>query len=101
MDIFSFPTFVFVVLIVVKIIIYHGLKSLQQKQWLLDRICTNGYYGLTSDPFECDSYYSCPQGVKLYCEQGQEFDPDKSACVPIDTEEGQGCYARLMRRLLL
>ncbi|AAF05125.1 ORF11 [Xestia c-nigrum granulovirus] len=99
MDIFTFPTFVFVILIVVKIMIFHGLKNLQQKQWLIDRVCTNGYYGLTMDPFECDAYYSCPQGIKLYCDQGQEFDPDKCSCVPID--EVDGCYSRLMRRLLL
>ncbi|ABQ51952.1 hypothetical protein SlGVgp009 [Spodoptera litura granulovirus] len=99
MNLFDVSTIVFVTLIIVKIMVYHGIKNLQQKQWYLENICVNGYYGLSADPFECDAYYSCPQMIKLYCENGTEFDADKSECVPYDAVNG--CYEKMLRRLLL
>lgn len=69
------------------------------KTWFMDNICVNGLYGYRPDPFECDTYYKCPEGIKFYCEAGTQFDPDKSMCVPLS--EPGGCYEIMMKRLLI
>ncbi|AAG27310.1 PxORF12 peptide [Plutella xylostella granulovirus] len=97
MDLFQFSTLIFVVLIIIKIIIYHNIKNLQKKTWFMNQLCVKGYYGYVSDPFECDSYYKCPEGLKLYCGQNEQFDADQIGCVAYT---GDGCYEAKKRRLL-
>ncbi|UXX41817.1 ac145 [Psilogramma increta granulovirus] len=101
MDILNFSTGFFVVFIVVKIIIYLGIKKLQTHTFIKDRVCINGYYGTVADPFECDSYYQCPEGLKFYCNVDEEFNADKNECVSINVENnGGGCYETAKKRLL-
>ncbi|AKN80770.1 hypothetical protein [Diatraea saccharalis granulovirus] len=97
MDLFNFSTLIFVLFIILKIIIYHNVKNIQTRDWLMKRICINGYYGNVADPFECDSYYKCPEGLKFYCDIGNEFNGDKGCCEAITST---GCYNVLSRRLL-
>ncbi|APO13892.1 ChtB1 [Plodia interpunctella granulovirus] len=97
MDLLNFSTLIFVTIIVIKIIIYHGVKKLQKQTWFMERLCVNGYYGPVADPFECDAYYLCPEGVKLYCGVQEQFDGDEGRCVG-DNEVG--CYSVAARRLL-
>ncbi|QOD39971.1 Maph8 [Matsumuraeses phaseoli granulovirus] len=100
MDILNFSTFIFVLFIIVKVVIYHGMKNLQKQTWFMDRICVNGYYGSVADPFDCDSYYQCPEGLKFYCPFGFQFDGDKAECVSITARDVNGCYNTAARRLL-
>ncbi|AAM60758.1 unknown [Choristoneura occidentalis granulovirus] len=97
MDVINVSTFLFVLFIIIKIIIYHGMKNLQKQTWFKERLCVNGYYGSVADPFECDAYYHCPEGIKFYCDTNEEFDADKNVCVSISTN---GCYGITERRLL-
>jgi len=99
MDIFNVSTFIFLMLVICKILIFHGLKNLQRKTWFMDNICVNGYYGYCADPFDCDSYYKCPERIKFFCEPGTQFDPDKSLCVPLNSPDG--CFEIMRRRLLM
>ncbi|AGQ20267.1 hypothetical protein CaLGV008 [Clostera anastomosis granulovirus A] len=100
MDILNISTLVFAIFIVLKVIIYHHIKRLQKQTWFMDRLCVVGYHGNVADPFECDSYYKCPEGVKFYCAVGTQFDGDEGLCVPIDKNDVNGCYAVADRRLL-
>nr|UYX49641.1 hypothetical protein Datr000008 [Darna trima granulovirus] len=100
MDLLNVSTFIFVIFIIIKIVIYHGIKNLQKQTWFMERLCINGYYGNVADPFECDAYYYCPDGLKFYCEVGFQFDGDKGVCVPIDADYANGCYNVALRRLL-
>ncbi|ACZ63494.1 PrGVORF8 [Pieris rapae granulovirus Wuhan] len=100
MNVFNFSSLIFVLFIVIKIIIYHGMKNIQKQTWFMERLCVNGYYGSVADPFECDAYYQCPEGIKFYCPIGSQFDGDKNICVPINKNDINGCYATASRRLL-
>lgn len=99
MNLFDLSTLVFVTFIIIKIVIYHGMKNLQKKTWFMERVCVTGYYGPAPDPFECDAYYQCPEGLKLYCDPGRQFDPDAGECVPIEVGV-DGCYENGRRRML-
>lgn len=100
MDILNFSTGLFFVFIIVKIIIYLGIKNLQTHTFIKDRVCINGYYGTVADPFECDSFYQCPEGLKFYCNVDEEFDADKNECVSITENNNSGCYETAKKRLL-
>lgn len=76
------------------------MKNLQKQTWLIERLCINGYYGTVADPFECDAYYKCPEGLKLYCNVNEQFDGDKNVCVTIDPDDISSCYNIARRRLL-
>ncbi|AAS82728.1 ORF10 [Agrotis segetum granulovirus] len=99
MDVLSFPTLIFLILVILKIYIFHGYKMLQRKDWFMNNICIDGYYGFAADPFECDVYYKCPEKIRFYCDVGTQYDADKSVCVPND--EVNGCYEIMRRRLLI
>ncbi|AIS92010.1 hypothetical protein [Erinnyis ello granulovirus] len=100
MDVLNFSTFLFVLFIVIKIIIYIGFKNLQTHTFIKDRVCINGYYGNVADPFACDSYYHCPEGIKFFCNVDEQFDGDKNECVSIFESNSGGCYETAKKRLL-
>lgn len=87
-----------ITLVVIKVVIYMGIKNLQRYNYVARNVCVNGYYGLNGDPFECDVYYSCPDNVRLHCEPGHEFDNARGRCVELSDS---GCTNDLTRRLLL
>ncbi|AAM70206.1 hypothetical protein [Phthorimaea operculella granulovirus] len=96
-DLLNLSTFLFIAFIIIKIIIFHGIKNLQKQTWILDRVCVKGFFGNAVDPFACDSYYKCPEGLKFYCDIGTEFDGDRGVCVPITDN---GCSAVAENRLV-
>ncbi|AAP85645.1 ORF_8 [Adoxophyes orana granulovirus] len=100
MELWTWPTVVFVLFIIVKVMIYHGFKNLQQKKWYIEQICVNGFYGNAPDPFQCDAYYHCPEGVKYFCDIDEQYDADKSMCIKIDNNDYNSCYNIAARRLL-
>ncbi|AAK70676.1 ORF9 similar to AcMNPV ORF145 [Cydia pomonella granulovirus] len=100
MDLLNFSTFIFLVFIIIKVIIYYGIKNLQKQTWVKDRVCVNGYYGSVADPFECDSYFKCPEGIKFYCDVGEQFDGDRAVCVPLTSNDVNSCVETASRRLL-
>lgn len=100
MDVFNVSTFVFVILVIVKMIVYHSMKRMYKQTWFIERLCVNGFYGYVADPFNCDAYYKCPEGLKFYCDIGTQFDGDKSVCVPVTSSDFNGCYNTAARRLL-
>ncbi|AER41459.1 chitin binding protein [Epinotia aporema granulovirus] len=97
MNLLDFSTLIFVIFIIMKIVIYHGIKKLQKQTWFMERLCVNGYYGYVGDPFECDAYYKCPEGIKFFCDSDQQFDSQQGRCVSVDVD---GCY-QARRRLML
>ncbi|ACF05312.1 hypothetical protein [Adoxophyes orana nucleopolyhedrovirus] len=84
--------------IVVKLLVFAQLQRMH-----LDlhnnKICPGGYHGLAPDPFECDSYYLCPQTIQMFCPPGQQFDLDKQLC--IEQSFKSGCLGRLYQNLLI
>nr|AUF82063.1 hypothetical protein [Cryptophlebia leucotreta granulovirus] len=100
MDLLNASTFLFILFIIIKVIIYHGVKNLQKQTWIMDRVCVNGYYGTVADPFECDSYYKCPEGIKFFCDVNEQFDADKNICVSLTLNNVNGCLETASRRLL-
>lgn len=59
--------------ILVKIAILHNILGAERRR-LQAMVCPAGFYGPSPHPFECNSYFMCPDGVQLYCPAGQEFD---------------------------
>ncbi|AUV65410.1 hypothetical protein [Alphabaculovirus myunipunctae] len=84
--------------IVVKLIIFHKLKDMHY-DFHINKTCPNGYHGLAPDPYDCNTYYLCPQRQLFYCDHGQQFDLDKQSCVEATFD--RGCVGRLYRNLLL
>lgn len=84
--------------IVVKLLVFHKMQKMH-----LDvhthKICPGGYHGLAPDPFDCDSYYLCPDLVHLFCPAGQQFDLAAQMCV--DVNAPNGCVNKLRENLLL
>lgn len=86
-------------LVLLKVMIFKRLQDLHLNLHH-DKICPRGYFGLNADPFDCGAYYMCPHKVRLFCNQGHEFDLDSASCVPVE-HDGAGCTARQYRNLLL
>ncbi|QYC92777.1 AC145 [Trabala vishnou gigantina nucleopolyhedrovirus] len=84
--------------IIVKLLVFHKMQKLH-----LDlhhrKICPNGYYGLAPDPYDCNSYYLCPDTVQLYCPPSMQFDLTAYTCV--DNDYPNGCVEILNKNLLL
>ncbi|AUA60241.1 ChtB-like [Operophtera brumata nucleopolyhedrovirus] len=90
--------FLVVFFILLKIIIFKKLQAMHVDAHH-NKICPDGYHGLNADPFDCNSYYSCPGSAKFFCESDQQFDLDTKTC--IDTHFDVGCVGKLNRNLLL
>ncbi|AAM09272.1 hypothetical protein [Mamestra configurata nucleopolyhedrovirus A] len=85
-------------LIVVKLVLFHKLKDMHYDIHT-NKICPKGYYGLAPDPYDCDSYYICPDRVQFYCPHGQQFELTEQKCIEASLETG--CIGRLYKNLLL
>ncbi|ACO53460.1 chtBD1 [Euproctis pseudoconspersa nucleopolyhedrovirus] len=84
--------------IIVKLFVYYKMQKMHL-DLQNDKICPKNYYGLAPDPFDCNSYYCCPDTVKLFCPPNMQFDLEKYDC--IDAADKNGCYHKLQSRLLL
>ncbi|CDG72475.1 Unknown (Ac145) [Spodoptera exigua multiple nucleopolyhedrovirus] len=84
--------------IIVKLVVFHKLQDLHHDLHTR-KICPSGYHGLAPDPYDCDSYYVCPDKQLFYCMPGQQFDVVEQNCVPASLESG--CMGRLYKSLLL
>ncbi|QAT90419.1 hypothetical protein KM622_gp134 [Spodoptera exempta nucleopolyhedrovirus] len=84
--------------IIIKIVVFHKLQDLHHDIHAR-KICPKGYYGLAPDPYDCDSYYLCPQRILFYCMPGQQFDVAEQDCVPASLDSG--CVGRMYQSLLL
>jgi hypothetical protein len=81
-----------------KVIIFYFTRH-HVRAMTMARLCPIGYTGMNADPFDCDVFYSCPSGTKMFCPVGSQFDMDSAKCISNATPDG--CYDRLNRNLLL
>lgn len=85
-------------LIILKLIIFHKLQDMHHDLHV-HKICPKGYHGLAPDPYDCDSYYLCPNRQQFYCPHGQQFELTEQKCIEATFETG--CVGRLYKNLLL
>ncbi|AXS67687.1 ac145-like protein [Cryptophlebia peltastica nucleopolyhedrovirus] len=84
--------------IIVKLLVFHKLQKMHLDMHVA-KICPNGFHGLAPDPFDCSSYYLCPQSIQMFCTENTQFDLETNSCVPQSFESG--CLGRLYKNLLI
>ncbi|AKN80556.1 Chitin-biding protein 1 [Perigonia lusca single nucleopolyhedrovirus] len=91
--------FLLILFIIVKLLVFQKMQNMHIDLYT-DKICPKNYNGLAPDPFDCNSYWLCPETIQFFCPSNQQFDLDQHTCVPLQSFE-DGCVGRLYRNLLL
>jgi hypothetical protein len=85
--------------IIIKLLVFHKMRTMH-----LDvhngKLCPSGYHGFVDDPFDCNSYYMCPDAIQFFCPPGHQFDVSKQMCVDNNIDD-DSCMGRKYKNLLL